>query len=385
MPHMQKILMYFSLILLSSSFILFADDAKEIMALDWTDPKWAWMDKRIEADFTGFKDTGIAEHMLDGGILNAHTISFGYALARYQIINGQLYGPTYGPGMSSGNPAQGETERLLRKIIELYPVPDLDIIVFGQDVIFNHWNLHTPVLVTCHSGGLMQIHFPVQLWETWAYFADQVERACETSPWETKIEKYFWRGKPNDADNYFDREMWPRWRRGKLCCLSAQYPELLDAAFTGHNTHSVASNQVEEFYAFFPKKEVSWDVYVQHKYLLDVDGYAASTPGYVWKLLTNCTVFKQQESPFHLWYYDEVKPWIHYVPCKADLSDLFQKLEWAKEHDIQAKWIADNSRRFTKENLMPEHLVLYCFKVLQKYASLQRFTPRPKTLIPTPN
>lgn len=39
-------------------------------------------------------------------------------------------------------------------------------------------------------------------------------------------------------------------------------------------------------------------------------------------------------------FYDELKPWVHYIPVKQDLSDAKELLEFAKENDKVAKEIA---------------------------------------------
>lgn len=330
------------------------------------DPKWAWMDQQIALDFLPFEKEGISEAMVDRAFRRAFAFPH---VARLQIIGGKVYG---GGG--------GEADRLLTKITQLYPVPDVDIVVYGQDLIHDHWNVPGPILVTCKlQGGSTSSHqilFPSQLWETWIHFAQEVESACEHSPWEEKIAKYFWRGKPNDASNYQDRSMWTKYRRGKFCYLSQLHPELIDATFSSY-WDSTLGGLVDEFFKFFPKKTASWDEYIHHKYLIDLDGYVACTPGYAWRLLTNCTVFKQ-ESPYYLWFSGALRPWVHYVPIKEDLSDVFEKLEWAKTQDLRAELIANNGRQFAKNNIMPEHLYLYCYKVLLKYASLQRFSPKKK-------
>lgn len=349
----------------------------EEFPLDSNDPKWGWMDQQIAQDFLPFETDGalyflpferfhekkgITQHMLNCVMGNRSRISFGEALNRFQILNREVYGP------------EGEAKRLLQKVAQIYPVPDVDVIVHSQDIIFNHWDLQGPVLVTCKTGGVMQIFFPSQLWETWVEFARDVENASKKTAWENKIPKYFWRGKANDADNYNDRNMWTRWRRGKFCHLSKQHAELMDVAFSGHHCHSLSSDLIEEFYRFFPRKGCTWEEYMEYKYLPELDGYVAGTPGYAWKLLSNCAVFKH-DSPYRIWFSGQTLPWVHYIPFKEDLSDIFEKLQWAKEHDEEAKRIAENGRQFAKENIMPEHLYLYCYKVLKKYASLQRFTP----------
>lgn len=39
-------------------------------------------------------------------------------------------------------------------------------------------------------------------------------------------------------------------------------------------------------------------------------------------------------------FYDELKPWVHYIPVKPDLSDAKELLEFAKENDKIVKEIA---------------------------------------------
>lgn len=332
--------------------------------LDWNDPKWKWMDEQIAEQFHPFEKKGITEKMVKAVLDN--TMGRLCFVGRFQVINREVYGPDL------------EGKRLLQKISSLYPVPDVDVVIYGQDIILDHKSLPGPILVTCimdeGRSGNKQILFPSQLWEMWVHFAQEVEQSTQKFPWEIKTPKYFWRGKPNDADHYRDRSMWTQHRRGKFCSFSKQYPDLVDATFSSY-WEVTLGDLIDEFFAFFPKKSASWDEYIQHKYLIELDGYVAGTPGCAWKLLSNCAVFKH-DSPFILWYFRVMKPWVHYIPVKSDLSDVFEKLNWAKTHDEEAKQIAENGRRFAKENIMPEHLYLYCYKVLKKYAELQKFNPR---------
>jgi len=46
-------------------------------------------------------------------------------------------------------------------------------------------------------------------------------------------------------------------------------------------------------------------------------------------------------SPLHVKYWI---PWVHFVPVKADLSDLLEKITWLRENDAKAKEIALNGR-----------------------------------------
>jgi len=357
---MRKITIYFACLILS----LFSSLQASI-ALDLEDPRWFWMDEQIEEEFRPFQESGIQLHMLNETIRKIPEIAFGNYLVRLQVIGGKVYGP------------EGNAKELLKKICSLYPVPNVDVILHEQDIIWNHWVLPGPVLATCKIKGTTEkmIHFPLQLWSQWADDMSKiVEDICEASPWESKIEKLFWRGNPNDADNYNNKADWIHLRRGKLCYLSNKFQEKIDAAFSGMQSWQVHTHLEPEFRQFFPIKQDSWETYLNHKYLIDLDGYVASTPGCAWKLLSNCLVFKHP-SRFTLWFYKILVPGIHYIPVKDDLSDLLSRLAWVKDHDAIAQEIAENGRKLAKENLMAEHLFLYCYKVLLKYAQLQRFNP----------
>lgn len=49
-----------------------------------------------------------------------------------------------------------------------------------------------------------------------------------------------------------------------------------------------------------------------------------------------------------------LKPWVHYVPVKTDLSDLREMYEWAESHPNLAKEIADNGTHFARMMGTPE-------------------------------
>lgn len=74
----------------------------------------------------------------------------------------------------------------------------------------------------------------------------------------------------------------------------------------------------------------------------------------------NSLVFKQN-SPFYEHFYYKLVPNKHFVPFKRDLSDLVDKLRWAKAHDNRAKEIMETAREFVQDNLMPVNI--YCYHV----------------------
>ena len=64
---------------------------------------------------------------------------------------------------------------------------------------------------------------------------------------------------------------------------------------------------------------------------------------------------------------------------KEDLSDLIEEIEWAKNHDLEARKMGEAGRRFANENLLPRDIFCYhavLFKVCVSYINV---TYKPKT------
>ena len=47
-----------------------------------------------------------------------------------------------------------------------------------------------------------------------------------------------------------------------------------------------------------------------------------------WQLASDAVVFKVDSAyGLQMWYHERLKPWVHYIPVKADLSDLHQRFQ----------------------------------------------------------
>jgi hypothetical protein len=114
---------------------------------------------------------------------------------------------------------------------------------------------------------------------------------------------------------------------------------------------------------------------MEYKYHIDIDGVTCTFLALQWKLLSGCLVFKQSSEDV-MWFYPELIPWKHFVPVYTDLRDIKEKISWAKTHDAEARQIAQNGREFALTHLMPEHILLYCYKTIFRYAALQKFHPK---------
>lgn len=77
------------------------------------------------------------------------------------------------------------------------------------------------------------------------------------------------------------------------------------------------------------------------KFALDIDGNSNAWSNLFTRLLLGCCVIKVG-SPrgFRQWYYDQLVPFENFVPVRADLGDLRERLEWCRTHDPECRAIA---------------------------------------------
>jgi hypothetical protein len=92
--------------------------------------------------------------------------------------------------------------------------------------------------------------------------------------------------------------------------------------------------------------ERSWSSW---KFALDVDGNSNAWSNLFTRLLLGCCVLKiGSPSGYRQWYYDELRPFEHFVPVAADLSDLAEKIAWCRSHDRECSEIAAAGREFVR-------------------------------------
>ncbi len=79
------------------------------------------------------------------------------------------------------------------------------------------------------------------------------------------------------------------------------------------------------------------------KYAIDIDGNVNAWDNFYIRLLYGCCVLKvDSQAGFRQWYYHRLEPYRHYVPIRADLSDLVDQVDWVRSHPDQARAIAAN-------------------------------------------
>ncbi len=329
-------------------------------APDPFNPKYGWMDALVEKNFLPF-EKGISRKSIDK-TQNAHPW-----IVRIKVKNNRV---------TQAKGEKGAAYKMIQHLAETYGLPDLDILYFQQDGIAGPLAGDAPVLCSSKKKNVIQgiyfadwlSHMPNPQWDD---IAHRINETLEHLNWEDKKDQLIWRGATTDG--YYTPKNWFQQRRGKLCYLSLLYPDLIDArfvwacAYTSSNPHNVW-NAVPQGQFMTHEEQVGY------KYQIIVDGLFTTYPGDRWRLLSDSVVF-MHESEYGHWFYEALIPWIHYVPVKSDLSDLVEKLEMMRQQPLLGRQLAANAREFAQNYLMSEHIAIYCYKTLLKYASLQKFNP----------
>jgi hypothetical protein len=103
---------------------------------------------------------------------------------------------------------------------------------------------------------------------------------------------------------------------------------------------------------------------VKYKYILDIDGHGSTWDGTAWKLNSGSVIFKS-DSRWQQWFYDEYKPWIHYIPIKDDFSDIDEQFEWCEAHQDECEKIIKNAKALFQKVYRFHNIVKHTIKLIE--------------------
>ena len=112
-------------------------------------------------------------------------------------------------------------------------------------------------------------------------------------------------------------------------------------------------------------KYVSLPDHTQYKYLIDVPGvgYSARVKLLLFSGRPLFYVIRSENES----YFKDLKPFKHYIPVRADLSDLEEKYQWAEKNPDVARQIAQNALEYAKNNLTTRAAVFRYSDVILQY------------------
>ena len=260
--------------------------------------------------------------------------------------------------------------KALRCLASHKMLPDLCFILTLQDSI--SFDTAAPIMTFAKNKNAKNvIAFPdFEAVRGYHLLNREINTASSKYPFDHKIEKAFWRGA--STGGVYTEANWNTFPRAIASLASRSHPDLVDAKLS-----DFVQIQDAIVYKHMRKKRLkgahaSKDEHIQHKYLLDIDGNSCAYSRLYWILLSNSTCLKQVTSD-EQWYYAGLKPGVHYIPLKEDLSDLIDKITWAKSHPAECEQIAKNATGFAENNLGYFDVLKYIYLLLNEYAKLQKF------------
>lgn len=189
-------------------------------------------------------------------------------------------------------------------------------------------------------------------------------------PFEQKKDLLVWRGsQTGQSGRMYDEHNWHEFPRSRLVLFCQNRPDMCDAGFSNYTQVTPAGRKSIQK-AVGLKQSISMENMQAYRYIASLDGN--TWPDRFPRLLaTNSLIFKE-ESEFYSFFDLTLKPNVHYVSIKSDMSDLEEKIIWARNNPQQVMDIIRNANEFADRYLNQGSVEAYVYKLLLKYSELLR-------------
>lgn len=247
----------------------------------------------------------------------------------------------------------------LLKVDETEPYENL----FGskfQKLLSYLYEQHSPILSGSIASGFADVLMPT--YEDWARAKYQRDSATlPTSfksypvienkiPWMSKKDIAVFRGSSTGAGVTPNTN-----QRLRALELSEKFPNHLDVGITKWNTRirkHISSKFLDTIERSSYPKAAPLSLQEQtdkYKYILTLEGHVAAYR-LSYELSSNSLILLAG-SRWKLWFSQFLKPFVHYVPIKENLSDLIEKIEWCRNNDTECQRIVANANKFYEKYL----------------------------------
>lgn len=348
-------------------------------------PPATWMLEQISQDLAPFKERKITALQVEKTFWDMYRkLGFLPEIIHFRILDNKLY--KFVPENASFSYRDTLPEKALKTLLMYSKVPDCDFLFCGMDgvpedyvpkdfYLADNEKNQAPLLAQARKESLVDkyvVLIPDQLClsEIWHRDFQEVLASDKKISWKQKIAKAVWRGWLSDTGEPTDGRLtanYTKTPRFALCKIASEHTDQIDAGLT--NLDSKELEVIAKDLGIW-KAPLSKAKHLEYKYLPVLDGHMCTYPGYQWRLLSSSVCFKQESDQIQ-WFYNALKPYVHYIPVKNDMSDLPEKVAWAREHDDEAKAIAESATEFALNNLLLEDLYFYFHLTLSEYAKLQ--------------
>lgn len=237
----------------------------------------------------------------------------------------------------------------------------------------NQYKNYIPILSPYSNKYYLDIPFIIpQDWQL-ANQDDTYYKIKNEIKWEDKIDTAFFRGSATGSMEYKYNQRLQiskldyEWNKSK--------PNLLNAGIVSWNSRDKIDSDLQINFikpiemnklGIYLKKKVPMNEQIKYKYILNIDGH--SKPNRTSYLLQCGSLILMVESKYIIgdicWYTNLLKPNIHYIPIKYDLSDLEDKILWCRNNDDKCKIIVNNAKKlynlyFNKKKILEYSAYLF--------------------------
>ncbi|XP_064393653.1 protein O-glucosyltransferase 2-like isoform X2 [Halichondria panicea] len=245
------------------------------------------------------------------------------SMVHYSIVDGKLYARTFGSIVGF----KFLSDMILLSVTNKVVLPDMELMVNLGD-----WPLSKvkkgsppfPMFSWCGSGDTWDI-----IWPTWDLMKSTImgmdrvslsiltaQRSLGHPRWEDRDPRVFFRGRDSN--------------QARLDLIRDHHgnSELFDVGITAWFFFQYDEN------VYGPKAErVGFHDFFKYKYQINIDGTVAAYR--LPYLLAGGSLVLKQDSSYYEHFYHQLEPWEHYIPLHRNISDVLERVEWARENDDQ--------------------------------------------------
>ena len=198
-------------------------------------------------------------------------------------------------------------------------------------------------------------------------------QADQQGLWQNKQSIVQWRGSNTGGGSNDGRE-YLQFHRNRLVSKAETVHVDNVNIDIGFTTILQCSGQAcQELKSKFPlKNPVDHSDSRKFKYLVDIDGNSFSQRFLPFLQFTQSLILKVHL--FEDWITEQLQPMKHYLPIDMSLDNFQRQIEWARDHEDEAKRIAQQAQLYADKRLRYEDMQCYLFRLLLEYEQLLKPT-----------
>lgn len=237
---------------------------------------------------------------------------------------------------------------------------------------------YTPILSPYSNENYADIPFIIpEDWKLATNVNDYTILENDRIEWDNKKETAIFRGSATGSVKFKNNQ------RLQITKLDYEWqtskPGLLDAGIVSWNSRDKIDSNLTITYIkpsimhemnIFLKSRIPMNKQLSYKYIINIDGHSESNR-FSYLLQSGCLILNV-ESKYVIgnqrWFDHLLKPYVHYIPIKYDLSNLEEIILWCRSNDSKCKQIVKNAKDLYDEYFTKDKLMYYTSVLLNSVA-----------------